>query len=305
MTGQLWTKYVLFLVVSALCAATPRSARAQDLFIRFDGLPGESMDIRHPGWSDVLRARVVEPPDQADASVEIQKNTDGTSTEIWESWRTGEEFATVSVDITGPEPSAPQRILDLENVTVTSYELEIGLDGTLPVELFSLSFEASTMRPFESTDLNLDQSINVGDADLLCRQVAVGSQIAQLDINGDGQLDDLDMDAFLRAANHPNGDANFDGSVAFADFLIVVDAFGDSDTTFSRGDFNCDGSTGFVDFLIFNANFGQTAGRTVRGVPEPGGRALVSFAVLTWLASARRRFFHIPRRRTSKSGQRA
>ena len=54
------------------------------------------------------------------------------------------------------------------------------------------------------------------------------------------------------------GDANEDGEVSFADFLIVSANFGQSDRTWQAGDFNGDGLTGFDDFLILSENFGAT-----------------------------------------------
>jgi len=56
-----------------------------------------------------------------------------------------------------------------------------------------------------------------------------------------------------------SGDANGDGEVAFADFLILSSNFGraDADIVFADGDFNGDGEVGFADFLILSSNFGR------------------------------------------------
>ena len=53
------------------------------------------------------------------------------------------------------------------------------------------------------------------------------------------------------------GDANMDGAVSFADFLILSANFGSTDAAFADGDFDDDGTVSFTDFLILSANFGM------------------------------------------------
>lgn len=55
-----------------------------------------------------------------------------------------------------------------------------------------------------------------------------------------------------------HGDADFSGTVDFADFLIVSDHFGATDTAWPTGDFDWDGQTGFTDFLLLSAHFGES-----------------------------------------------
>ncbi len=53
------------------------------------------------------------------------------------------------------------------------------------------------------------------------------------------------------------GDADGDGSVDFADFLVLSANFGRSaDVAFADGDFDEDGEVDFADFLLLSANFG-------------------------------------------------
>ena len=54
------------------------------------------------------------------------------------------------------------------------------------------------------------------------------------------------------------GDANGDGQVQFADFLILSANFGRDNATEAQGDFDGDGKVQFSDFLILSANFGKT-----------------------------------------------
>ena len=56
------------------------------------------------------------------------------------------------------------------------------------------------------------------------------------------------------------GDANEDGKVEFADFLILSKNFGkQSDAVWADGDFDDDGKVVFADFLLLSANFGRKA----------------------------------------------
>ena len=53
------------------------------------------------------------------------------------------------------------------------------------------------------------------------------------------------------------GDADGDGEVAFLDFLVLANNFGNADAAFADGDFDCDGSVGFLDFLVLANHFGD------------------------------------------------
>ena len=64
------------------------------------------------------------------------------------------------------------------------------------------------------------------------------------------------------------GDANVDGKVNFADFLILSDNFGHDEATWEDGDFDADGTVLFSDFLLLSDNFGNSSDG-VSAVPEP------------------------------------
>ena len=54
------------------------------------------------------------------------------------------------------------------------------------------------------------------------------------------------------------GDANTDGTVNFADFLILSRNYGkNEDVAFADGDFNGDGMINFTDFLLLSQNFNK------------------------------------------------
>jgi len=54
------------------------------------------------------------------------------------------------------------------------------------------------------------------------------------------------------------GDADRDGTVAFADFLTLSSGFGQAGN-WEQGDFSGDGNVGFEDFLALSANFGESS----------------------------------------------
>ena len=75
------------------------------------------------------------------------------------------------------------------------------------------------------------------------------------------------------------GDANGDGKVSFADYLILEANFGKTGMSWVQGDFNNDGKVSFADYLLLEQNFGKS-------IPEP---ATLSLLVLGGLAVLRRR----------------
>lgn len=82
------------------------------------------------------------------------------------------------------------------------------------------------------------------------------------------------------------GDLDQDGSVAFADFLILSGNFGATGVTWGQGDIDCDGTVAFADFLSLSGNFGQSAGAAT--VPEPNAFAMVLLG-LTAIGALRKR----------------
>lgn len=85
----------------------------------------------------------------------------------------------------------------------------------------------------------------------------------------------------------PNGgDFDGNGTVEFADFLLLSNNFG-KDGDSATGDADCDGKVEFADFLILSDNFGQTLG-AAHSVPEPSGLALLMLSFVG-LGCVRRR----------------
>ena len=76
----------------------------------------------------------------------------------------------------------------------------------------------------------------------------------------------------------PDGDVDGDGTVDFADFLILSTNFArrDRSFTYKDGDFNYDNRVDFADFVVLSANFGAGTAHAV-SVPEPMGWVPILF----------------------------
>ena len=76
------------------------------------------------------------------------------------------------------------------------------------------------------------------------------------------------------------GDANEDGNVEFADFLVLSANFNQSGG-WQEGDFDLNGLVDFADFLKLSSNFGAMAnpGQTAQ-VPEPSSLLLLGIGLL-------------------------
>jgi len=88
---------------------------------------------------------------------------------------------------------------------------------------------------------------------------------------------------------NPNtmGDVDGSGDVAFADFLILSQNFGQAAADHTTGDIDCSGDVAFADFLILYQNFGKKV-CCAESVPEPTGAFMLAFA-LSLVGMIRRR----------------
>lgn len=84
------------------------------------------------------------------------------------------------------------------------------------------------------------------------------------------------------------GDLDGNGQVAFADFLVLSNNFGQDVSTYQEGDIDCSGDVGFADFLVLSTNFGQSAVEA-SSVPEPRSIHLLCFGLLGLLMRKHRR----------------
>ena len=136
-------------------------------------------------------------------------------------------------------------------------------------------------------DFNGDEAISVDDIDSLCGAIAAGSTDVFFDLTGDGEVNRDDLNEFLAITGNLSGDADLDGTVAFADFLTLGGNFGQA-ANWSGGDFDCSGDVGFADFLALGATFGQSVEATAAAVPEPGSSLLALTTAVSLFVSLRR-----------------
>ena len=119
------------------------------------------------------------------------------------------------------------------------------------------------------------------------------------DCNADGVADALDLacvsdvterDAVLMSLGTLAGDLDGDGTVAFADFLVLSSNFGSAHDAYTDGNIDLMAGIGFADFLVLSSNFGKMAATSA--VPEPAGleMLLALTAILTGLRQTRGEF---------------
>ena len=128
-----------------------------------------------------------------------------------------------------------------------------------------------------------------GDIDLITMAIQSDSFVATFDLNGDLAVDLQDHAFWIdELANTFPGDANLDGKVEFADFLVLSANFG-NDGGWADGDFNASMTVDFADFLLLSENFGNS-NELAASVPEPATTWLVTLPAL-FAARRRRRQF--------------
>ncbi len=123
---------------------------------------------------------------------------------------------------------------------------------------------------------------NCIDIDLLVTEIATGGSDLAFDMNADGNITAADITETgtgwltVGGTNNPSntggnafliGDANLDGTVDGADFLIWNTSKFTGDNGWCGGDFDADGQTDGADFLAWNAN--KFTSSDISAVPEP------------------------------------
>ena len=141
------------------------------------------------------------------------------------------------------------------------------------------------LTPIIVGDYDGDGCLGLTDIDTLGMEITSGRNHPDFDLTVDGFVNGQDRDAWLLLANRWNGDANFNGSVDFPDFLIVAEHYSTTPALWSQGDFNSDGHVQFEDFLILANNFGKSAQNSSTAVvPEPSNVRLSAIALIVALS---------------------
>lgn len=196
-------------------------------------------------------------------------------------------------DETGAEIALSNPLLDTDasfaiNLAAGTYYLSIdgvGRDGRY-TDYASLGFYAISATIVDPSaidgDFNDDGSWNVADLDLLVADIVSGGTPTTFDLNGDGNVDNLDIDRWLTDAGALNltsggaylrGDANLDGFVDGQDFVAWNTNKFTSLAAWSAGDFNASGNIDGSDFVIWNTNKFQAAA----AISTPGGTIAADF----------------------------
>ncbi len=154
--------------------------------------------------------------------------------------------------------------------------------------------------PDVTADFNSDGNYDCTDIDSLNAEVAAGSNSAEFDLDGDGLVNDSDVNQWLSDAGSANlgqgisyrmGDSNLDGFVDASDFNVWNENKFTQASAWCSGDFNSDGFVDGSDFNVWNQNkftnsairrsarmpasFAHSSTREFQAVPEPGGALLL------------------------------
>jgi hypothetical protein len=145
-------------------------------------------------------------------------------------------------------------------------------------------------------DFSGNNDYDCADLDALVAAVAGGSTAAQWDLNSDNNVDVGDVSSWLsiagaaeNASGNPYlpGDANLDGVVNGADYVVWSSNRFTATPAWCSGDFNADGFVNGADYVIWSSFRFQSSDST-NAVPEPGHAALLFVAAACYAAAKRR-----------------
>ena len=172
-------------------------------------------------------------------------------------------------------PAAPAQTLAADpaaTIDPADYDVTATASGPLPLFGFgspardftgALRLHRTTPGAFDNA-ANLDGRGGVGAADVDRFFDLRETQDPRADLNGDGVVDDDDLNLVLdRTPRAGAGDANLDGVINLADFALLAGNFGTSPLRASplTGDLNGDGQVNLADFGLLAAGFGSAGQR--------------------------------------------
>ena len=165
-------------------------------------------------------------------------------------------------------------------------------ESTLIADLFRYKEIIQSLASFEPqpVDVNGDGKFSANEIDALMAAQELGVFTScHYDVDQNGTVNSLDVEAFLASPQILVGDADLDGSVGFSDFLTMSKNFATSASGWANGDFDGDGQVAFGDFLNLSGNFGKTivaawqsnAISRASPVPEPQPSGILVL-LITW-----------------------
>ena len=167
-----WLKRFLFsaFLALALCGAGFASA-AVDIFLKLDGIPGESLDARHPGEIEIISFAWDISPKTGDLTgrtarvcahdLAFVKNIDKASPLLISNAVLGTVLPTATLTLRKAGGSAQEFfVIVLTTVTVSSVNHSVNGGASSLLEQFTLNFAAATLtfRP-QKADGSLDTPI--------------------------------------------------------------------------------------------------------------------------------------------------
>lgn len=145
-------------------------------------------------------------------------------------------------------------------------------------------------------DVNGDGMLDALDIDAITAAVRQGDGADAFDVNGDGDVDQSDRTHWVEELKKTYfGDSNLDGEFSSSDFVVVFQAGQYEDatvgnSTWETGDWNGDGDFDSSDFVAaFQAGgYEQGPRAAVAAVPEPGSFLLTLGAIVGGVLLRRR-----------------
>ena len=152
--------------------------------------------------------------------------------------------------------------------------------------------------PGVTCDFDGDEVCNTVDIDMLTAEIIAGTNNADFDVNGDGNVNLEDQDQWRAdaatengfAAPYLNGDADLNGSVVAGDLNALGTNWQSSPNAWSRGDFNADGivNSGDLNLLALNWQDSIPTAASAAAVPEPATTVMLLMALVLGCGSLRR-----------------
>jgi hypothetical protein len=145
---------------------------------------------------------------------------------------------------------------DGKGFSLTRVDLQIA--GSLPDNWVAVTPTPGNDEFSAVGDVDGDRDVDSHDIDALQAAIRAGVVDLIFDLDQNGAVDSMDVTFLVEVILKTRfGDANLDGRVNFADFLLLSSNFGSSEAAWEQGDFDGDEHVDFADFLALSSTFGD------------------------------------------------